>query len=195
MKQKHKRKQKPMQKKMPNPKQMQKQEQSRNRIFTSKTNLFVGMYLCISFTGLCVLAILSVAKMRMQKGRMGAEFFGIVAMLGLTAFIWFMYNRTACEIRIEGDKIVRRGLFFGFRKECRIDEIKAVELIYTYRGGQYLFLIDGKSPYGYACLRKESYISFYNNQRNRKFLRQFWHGGIKSGVVRRTGRRNIGDLF
>lgn len=138
---------------------------------------------------------MSVTKMRMQKGRMGAEFFVIVALLLYTAFMWFMCNRIACEIRIEGDKIVRRGLFFGFRKECRIDEIKMVELIYTYRGGHYLYLVDGKSPSGYACLRKESYIWFYNDKRNRKFLRQFWHGGIKSGVVRRTGRRNIGDLF
>ena len=89
-------------------------------------------------------------------------------------------NRTGSVVVLEDGIIKRKGLFFGFYKECAVRSIaKVVEKQYHWRYESYLYLIDSESNSEFRRIRSGSYIGFRKTKRNLAFLRQFWHGKIQ----------------
>ncbi len=100
--------------------------------------------------------------------------------VGDLLILTFMFglNRLAFWVWYENGVIKSRGLFFGFKKEVRVEDITKIEIVTFFKDGAYFVLIDGKSRNGYDRVKKDSFIFIPQSQKNRQFIRTFWKGRI-----------------
>ena len=145
-------------------------------ISSSLLALIILSFWCILFFAFSIIAI-------------GFEMFGFVEEKGagyldfcvfLVLFCFFLrfLNRLACVVWIEDDVVKRKGLIYGFYKECPIESIGKVKIQHAWREGDFVYLIDS-SIHKFDRLRKDSYICFRKNKKNLAFLRTFWSGEIE----------------
>ena len=109
--------------------------------------------------------------------RKGAGFFACGIFLCLFfLFLWFL-NRLACVVWIENNTVKRKGLIYGFYKECAVPSIQSVVIRHAFREGDFVYLVDG-SIYRFNRTKKDSYICFCKTKKNLKFLQTFWSGEV-----------------
>ncbi len=125
--------------------------------------------------------VLAVFGGEVQKIGEGLLFFCVL--FGFGCFpLWFL-NRTACVVWIEDGVVKRKGLIFGFYKECPVRSIRIVRVRYSPHSqgsGSFVYLIDDNTqPYKkFLRTRKDGYISFRRTRKNLEFLRSFWDGPL-----------------
>lgn len=150
-----------------------------NRIVASVKNLIVLSVLAVVYLFITVICLIEgIGAVSRGGGAAGWLFTAFAIFLSLFLYMIFDLNRTACIISLDGDTVKRRGLIWGFRKECRISLIRAVHIKEFYRDGDYICLIDG-SAHKFKKHRHDSYICFEYSKENMLFLRRFWHGKVK----------------
>lgn len=102
--------------------------------------------------------------------------FSIIVYFTVLDFLFL--NRMACIVYLEDGCIKRKGLFFGFRRECETKNVLQVREMYLYRNGNYLFLVDPQNG-KLDCFSSKAYICFRDTKETRAFLRRFWSGRIR----------------
>lgn len=112
----------------------------------------------------------------------------IVAWLGLiivsSCFIFlylFMLNRLGCKI-IYNEKektIIRKGFICGYKYIVKIEDIKEIIIASFPKETTYYVFIDSINT-KYAGGFKKSFIRIEKNEKNLKFIKQFWNKPIKN---------------
>ncbi len=146
------------------------------RIISSKPALFMQLFLLVftftmSMVGFGYELFGSVEEE-------GAGLFAFVVFGGLFLLLLWASNRLVHVISFEDGKIIRRGVFGGFRKECPVSLIQKVVVKYVWREGHYIYLVDD-SPRQFDSARKDSYICFRKTEKNLAFVHTFWSGVIE----------------
>ena len=104
--------------------------------------------------------------------------------VGFSCFIFLfllMLNRFGCKIIYNEEEqiIIRKGFICGYKYQLKIDDIKEVIIATFPKETTYYVLIDSyntKYDGGY----KKSFIRIEKNEKNLKFIKQFWDKPIKN---------------
>ena len=152
------------------------------KIISSRSSLAVCSFVIVLFWGLSLLPLGLVVFGESQE--IGAALLLFGAFFGLGCFLLWFLNRAACVVWIEDGMIKRKGLIYGFHKECFVRSIQTVKIKYVHHEvgfGTFIYLADDRTqPYKkFYRIRKDSYICFRKNKKNLAFLRTFWHGEVE----------------
>ena len=141
-----------------------------------KYGLMILSFWCILFLFFSVLG-LSLEMLELVEEK-GAGFFAFCFFLCLFfLFLWFL-NRLACVVWMENNTVKRKGLIYGFYKECSVSSIQSVMIQRAWREGDFIYLVDD-SVYKFDRMKRDSYICFCKTKKNINFLRTFWSGEIE----------------
>ena len=106
--------------------------------------------------------------------------------LCLPVFI-FMGNRSAYTVTYNHKEkmLYRKGLFFGYKYQLKVEDIEEVVIGTFYREGTYYILVD---PYNnrYDACHKKSFIRLQANDQNREFIELFWYRPITKELPKDT---------
>ena len=106
--------------------------------------------------------------------------------LCLPVFI-FMGNRSAYTVTYNHKEkmLYRKGLFFGYKYQLKVEDIEEVVIGTFYREGTYYILVD---PYNnrYDACHKKSFIRLQANDQNREFIELFWHRPVTKELPKDT---------
>ncbi len=152
------------------------------KIISSRSALVLYSFSIILIWGLSLIPLGLVVFGKPQEIGIGLLLFGVL--FGLGCFLLWFLNRAACVVWIEDGMIKRKGLIYGFRKECSVRAIQTVQIKYVHREvgfGTFIYLVDDRTqPYKkFFRIRKDSYICFRKNKKNLTFLRTFWLGKVE----------------
>ncbi|MBQ4112653.1 MAG: hypothetical protein IJD38_07645, partial [Clostridia bacterium] len=86
-------------------------------------------------------------------------------------FVWGM-NSICCLVWVEDGILHRRGLLFGHRRSCAVNDIQRLEAVSTPRGGSWIYIVDS-TPGCYENSLKGSYICLADTPANRRFIASF----------------------
>ena len=92
-------------------------------------------------------------------------------------FVTFLTNRSCRLVRLNGDSLESRGLFFGFRKEVKVASVKRITKVFFPADGAYYVLEDGSGPCADRT-KRESPICIPCSERGMEFIGQFYNGTI-----------------
>lgn len=150
------------------------------KFITSKSYLILYFLTLLLFLGLACLCIIYDVMCVLENSNFGPGFLWGGIFLLLTVFCTFCLNRLSCFVWFETNMIKRRGLFCGFKRESKIEEIISIEIRHLYRDGDFIFLIDEKeySDKMFDRFRKDSFICIRKNKINLDFIRCFFDTDI-----------------
>ena len=150
-----------------------------NKIISSRSALVLCSFSTLLFFGISLIPLGVVVFGNTREIWAGLLLFGVL--FGLGCFLLWFLNRAACAVWIEDGMIKRRGLIYGFRKECSVRAIQTVKTEWVYRAGTFIFLVDDHTPSykKFFPTRKDSYICFRKNKKNLAFLHTFWSGEVE----------------
>lgn len=138
--------------------------------------LFVLMLVTAAFFALLlILSLLSMAQCFAQEDMQTAFTWLFVSLLLLFMCLFYLFfaNRAGCRVWYENGCVKRRGAFWGFYKERRVDEITSVTIQKLPRVGPLIVLNDG-SKHGANIARRNSCICFEETPKSIAFLASFW---------------------
>ena len=92
-----------------------------------------------------------------------------VLCLGMTFFFLVGMNRVCCLLWVADGILHRRGLFFGYRRSCPLEDIQRVVAVLQPRGGRFLYIEDNQEGL-YQVGKKNSYIYLDDTLANRRFI-------------------------
>ncbi len=154
----------------------------------NKNKVFVSKRMTITFSIILIVLFICAAIILYELIYYILNFDAILLILFCIPFIIFstlfilcliLLNKVCCLIYYnkEVNKLYRKGLFFGFKSEIQISDIKEVETITIYRECDYIVIKD-TTKNTYNSMSKNSYFKIEDNEDNMKFIRQFWFGPI-----------------
>lgn len=110
--------------------------------------------------------------------------FMLTCFLVISFLICIGTNRTCCiiEYNEETREINRKGRFRGFEHNVKVENIKDVLLVYIYRSGFYIEIIE-KENENYNKISKKHPIRLELNKQNAKFVRLFWDKPITQKMI------------
>lgn len=147
------------------------------KITSSKSALiFLSVVLVVCFCFSLLALWLEVSGLTEEKGA-GYLSFVIFGIVFCPILLWYL-NRAACVIWFENGIIKRKGLLWGFYKECSVDSIQRVVVRCAWREGDFIYLVDDSGNH-FDRARKNSYICFYKTKETLDFVRTFWSGAIE----------------
>ena len=152
------------------------------KIVSSKSALVLCSYSIILFFGLSLISL-----GLLFFGTRGEKVIGLLLFVSfciLDFFLLWYLNRAACIVWLEDGMVKRKGLIWGFYKECSIRSIQTVKIKYVHREvgfGTFIYLVDDRTqPYKkFFRIRNDSYICFRKNKKNLEFLHTFWLGSVE----------------
>ena len=152
------------------------------KIISSKSALVACIYAIITFFGFTMIALFVMIATQGEEKTIGIMIF--LFCLSMLVFLLFYVNRSACVIFVEDGVVKRKGLVFGFYKECPVHSIRRVKIQYSRHEvgfGTFVYLVDdNKEEFKrFLRLRKDSYICFRKTKKNMEFLNTFWSGRIE----------------
>lgn len=147
------------------------------KVISSKTALVISSCLSVLSFVFSFLALgLELFGLADEKGA-GFLSFGMFLLLSFFC-LWYL-NRSACVIWVENGTVKRKGLIWGFYKECPVDSIQMAKIQYAWREGNFIYLVDN-SKHQFDRTRTDSYICFRKTKKNLDFLSTFWSGVIEN---------------
>ncbi|MBQ9801962.1 MAG: hypothetical protein IJW51_02685 [Clostridia bacterium] len=152
------------------------------KIISSRSALVLCSFSIILFWGLSLISLGLVVFGEPQEIGVGLLLFCVL--FGSGCFLLWFLNRAACVVLIEDGMIKRKGLIYGFYKECSVRALQTVQIKYVHREvgfGTFIYLVDDRTqPYKkFFRIRKDSYICFRKNKKNIALLRTFWSGTVE----------------
>ena len=152
------------------------------KIISSRSALFACIYAIIVFLVSTIIALFLALAAQGEEKVIGIMMF-LFCLSVLCLLLWCI-NRAACVVWIEDSVVKRKGLMFGFYKECPVRSIRRVKIQYNTHEvgfGTFIYLIDDDAQefQKFLRLRKDSYICFRKTKKNIEFLRTFWQGHIE----------------
>ncbi len=150
------------------------------RIIASKRDLILLSTASFLFFLLATVGLMQEVLGLVEEKGAGLLFFFLFGAIDYL-FLWTL-NREACVVWVDNSIVKRKGLLWGFYKECPISSIKAVKIRYVYKTGDCIFLIDGYNSNrfgGFSRLKKDCFIYFRKTKKNIAFLRTFWSGSVE----------------
>lgn len=113
----------------------------------------------------------------------------IFALLISLCILWG--NREAYTVTYNHKEkmLYRKGFFFGYKYQLKVEDIEEVVIGTFYREGTYYILVD---PYNnrYDACYKKSFIRLQATDKNREFIELFWHRPITKEMPKDTMIRN-----
>lgn len=151
------------------------------KIVSSKFWLIFGVIFIIALIAVIPLEIQTIAS------RFATTYdivmFGMCLLVTLIIAVFlFIINRLSCLVWYENGTLKRKGLFWGFEKEVKIEDIDRIEVTTLSRDATYFVFVDGNSRHGNERIRKDSFICIQKTDKNRQFIRSFWNGRIGNYV-------------
>lgn len=137
----------------------------------------IPITLFISLSGVCLCR--EILGLTEEKW---AGYLAFAVLFSASLFLLWALNRTAPIVWVENGILKRRGLLYGFYKECPIKDIQTVKERYVRHDGDYIYIINN-STHQFNQLRKDSYICFRKTKKNLQFLNTFWHGNIQNATL------------
>ena len=117
-----------------------------------------------------------------------------LAVIVFSFFLWLSFfggNRMGNTVTYNRKEktLYRKGLFFGYKYQLKVEDIEDVVIGTFYRDGTYYILVD---PYNnrYDGCYKKSFIRLEANDKNREFIELFWHRPITKNLPQDTVFRN-----
>ena len=123
----------------------------------------------------CVYSVYAGVEILSDSGAGGAvgAYFGMAAVSGgFTLFFLWGMNSICCLVWVEDGILHRRGLLFGHRRCCAVNDIQRLEAVSTPRGGSWIYIVDS-APGVFENALKSSYICLENTTANRAFIASF----------------------
>ena len=146
---------------------------------SSLFSLIVLPVLVLCFACLSVLCLIVDILNIQEKAPYGKGFLWCGIFLAV-AYLFFWYlNRMACFVWIEDGLVKRKGLFYGFCKECKIESLQSVTIFRLWREGDFICFIDD-SRHRFDRCRKDSYICVKKTKRNMAAVQSVWNKPIEN---------------
>ena len=105
--------------------------------------------------------------------------------------LFFVGNRSVYTVTYNHKEkmLYRKGFFFGYEYQLKVEDIEEVVIGTFYREGTYYILVD---PYNnrYDSCHKKSFIRLQATDKNREFIELFWHRPITKTLPQNTVFRN-----
>jgi hypothetical protein len=126
-----------------------------------------------------VICIRALVNAIINKGDVIVYLSGVVVFTLLILLYLFIGNRSAYTVTYNHKEkmLYRKGFFFGYEYQLKVEDIEEVVIGNFYRQGTYYILVD---PYNnrYDACYKKSFIRLAANDKNREFIELFWHRPI-----------------
>ena len=148
------------------------------KIISSKFHLVLGCIVTVFCILFSIFALWYDISGIVQKEEVGGGFFWSFVFLAFALVAFLSRNKNACVVWVEDGVLKRKGLFFGFYKECRIEDILTVKIVNVFRSGRFVCIIDDPK-YKFDVIKTSRYINFKKTKKNMEFLRTFYNGEIE----------------
>lgn len=102
---------------------------------------------------------------------------GIIVNTLLIFALCFILNRLCCVVKTDGEKVTRRGFFFGYHCSVMVKDILYIKKVLFPRDGTYYCLIDNKHL-PTSRISKHSAIFIPCSEEGAEFVKSFYNGNI-----------------
>lgn len=157
------------------------------KVYSSK---FEAVFTIVAIIGFAIGEIVSLATSIEGLIKNEDVIIDLVMTIGFALYLpilIFLGNRSAYTITYNHKEkmLYRKGLFFGYKYQLKVEDIKDVVIATSWREGTYYILLD---PYNnrYDACHKKSFIRLQVNDQNRDFIELFWHRPITKELPQST---------
>ena len=149
------------------------------KAYSSKSAAVFTMVFLVVFAVIEVVFIGALINELMENGTVHNNLIAVIGFASYLALLIFLGNRSAYTVTYNRKEkmLYRRGLFFGYRYQLKVEDIEDIIIGDFYREGTFYILVD---PYNnrYDGCHKRSFIRLQVNDQNRDFIELFWHRPI-----------------
>ncbi len=161
------------------------------KVYSSKFEAVLSIFAVVLFTIPEIICIRSLLDALAKNEDILIYLIGAIIFALLIPLYILLGNRTAYTVTYNHKEkmLYRRGFFFGYKYQLKVEDIEDV-LIGTFpREGTYYILVD---PYNnrYDACYKKSFIRLQATDKNREFIELFWHRPITKEMPKDTMIRN-----
>ena len=136
----------------------------------------------VSIVGIVMFTIALIGSLKIFYG---------VAFLPFILLCVLVGNRLAYIVTYDAEKniLYRKGLFFGYKYQLNVEDIEDVVTRSDPKEGMSYILVDPYNNRYHGCY-KNSFIRLEQNDKNLKFIRQFWNKPIVKHLPQEALFRN-----
>ena len=161
------------------------------KAYSSKSAAVFTMVFLVVFAVIEVVFIGALINELIENGTVHDNLIAVIGFASYLALLIFLGNRSAYTVTYNRKEktLYRKGLFFGYKYQLKVEDIEDVVIGTFYRDGTYYILVD---PYNnrYDGCYKKSFIRLEANDKNREFIELFWHRPITKNLPQDTVFRN-----
>lgn len=145
--------------------------------------IYLSIFAVVFFSAFSITCVVSLIN-NIKNDQTNMIIANLILLVGFVFFIFLsllVLNRCGCKVIYDEKrkKIIRKGFIFGYKYELKIEDIQGITIISLPRDAVYYVFIDTintKYDGGY----KKSFIRIEKNEKNLKFIKQFWDKPIKN---------------
>ena len=153
------------------------------KVYSCRFIIYLSFFGIVLFSFLTIVSLFYLFNSIINYQRnMIMVYLGLI--VGFSCFIslyLFMLNRFGCKIIYNEEKqiIIRKGFICGYKYCLKIEDIKEIIIASFPKETTYYIFIDS---YNTKCDGgfKKSFIRIEKNEKNLKFIKQFWNKPIKN---------------
>ena len=153
------------------------------RVYSNMFFIYLSIFGVVFFSAFAIPCMFSLIN-NILDNKVNMIIVDSTLLVGYVCFIFlslFVLNRCGCKVIYDEKrkKIIRKGFIFGYKYELKIEDIQEITIISLPRDAVYYVFIDTintKYDGGY----KKSFIRIEKNEKNLKFIKQFWDKPIKN---------------
>ena len=151
----------------------------KNKVYSSKSAIILCLFVFISLIIFTIIEIYALTQASSNHENIG-HIIILVCYLSLIIPIIFVANRSCCVVFYDSETntIYRKGLFCGYKYSVSIENIKEIIIVSQVKEGVFYIFVDSCNT-RYDALYKKSFIRIEKNEKNEKFIKQFWNKPIK----------------
>ena len=161
------------------------------KVYSSKFEAVLSIFAVVLFTIPEIICIRSLLDALAKNEDILIYLIGAIIFALLIPLYILLGNRTAYTVTYNHKEkmLYRKGFFFGYKYQLKVEDIEEVVIGTFYREGTYYILVD---PYNnrYDACYKKSFIRLKATDKNREFIELFWHRPITKEMPKDTMIRN-----
>lgn len=153
------------------------------KVYSNMFYIYLSIFGVVFFSAFSITCVVSLIN-NIKNDQTNMVIANLILLVGFVCFIFLsllVLNRCGCKVIYDEKrkKIIRKGFIFGYKYELKIEDIQEITIISLPRDAVYYVFIDTintKYDGGY----KKSFIRIEKNEKNLKFIKQFWDKPIKN---------------
>ena len=161
------------------------------KVYSSKIEAVVSIFCIVLLASFMIVSICNLINGFAQSEDIIEYIAEIIIFSFLISLCILWGNREAYTVTYNHKEkmLYRRGFFFGYKYQLKVEDIEEVVIGTFYREGTYYILVD---PYNnrYDACYKKSFIRLQATDKNREFIELFWHRPITKEMPKDAMIRN-----